>query len=140
MSSGIQRLKSMLTSSPIPISLSHSFWRLTLLGLVWKQSSHNSPQMGLLVPLLTPACHYERNYGITELVVVWAVRHFRPYLYGHQCEVFTDHVALKSMPQSSGKLTRWDGHPGAGFEDLTSGGKAQRECRCIVQVSSTRLM
>ena len=56
---------------------------------------------------------HERNYGITELEglgVVWAVKHFRPYLYGHQCEVFTDHVALKSLlntPQPSGKLARW---------------------------------
>ena len=39
-----------------------------------------------------------------------AVKHFRPYLYGYKCEVFTDHVALKSllnMPEQSGKLARW---------------------------------
>ena len=56
---------------------------------------------------------HERNYGITELEglgVVWAVKHFRPYLYGHRCEVFTDHSALTSLlntPQPSGKLARW---------------------------------
>ena len=56
---------------------------------------------------------HERNYGITELEglgVVWAVKHFRPYLYGHSCDVFTDHQALKSLlntPQPSGKLARW---------------------------------
>ena len=56
---------------------------------------------------------HERNYGITELEglgVVWAVKHFRPYLYGHPCEVFTDHSALTSLlntPQPSGKLARW---------------------------------
>ena len=56
---------------------------------------------------------HEKNYGITELEglgVVWAVKHFRPYLYGHQCEVYTDHEALKSLlntPQPSGKLARW---------------------------------
>jgi hypothetical protein len=56
---------------------------------------------------------HERNYGITELEglgVVWAVKHFRPYLYGHPCEVYTDHSALTSLlntPQPSGKLTRW---------------------------------
>ena len=56
---------------------------------------------------------HERNYGITELEglgVVWAVKHFRPYLYGHSCEVFTDHSALTSLlntPQPSGKLARW---------------------------------
>ena len=57
--------------------------------------------------------HHEKNYGITELEglgVVWAVKHYRPYLYGHHCVVYTDHEALKSLlntPQPSGKLARW---------------------------------
>ena len=56
---------------------------------------------------------HERNYGLTELEglgVVWAVKNFRAYLYGHKCTVFTDHEALKSLlntPQPSGKLARW---------------------------------
>ena len=56
---------------------------------------------------------HEKKYGITELEVlgvVWAVKHFRPYVYGHQCDVYTDHEALKSLhntPQPSGKLARW---------------------------------
>ena len=56
---------------------------------------------------------HERNYGITELEglgVVWAVRHFRTYIYGYHCIVYTDHEALKSLlntPQPSGKLARW---------------------------------
>ena len=56
---------------------------------------------------------HERNYGVTELEalgVVWVVRHFRHYLYGHHCDVFTDHEALRSllnMPHPSGKLARW---------------------------------
>ena len=50
---------------------------------------------------------HEKNYGITELEalgVVWAVKRFRPYLYGHKCTVYTDHQALKSLlntPQPS---------------------------------------
>ena len=45
---------------------------------------------------------HERNYGSTELEalgVFWAVlvRHFRQYLHGHHCHVFTDHEALKSL-------------------------------------------
>ena len=50
---------------------------------------------------------------ITEmegLGVVWAVQHFRPYIYGHPCDLYTDHEALKSLlntPQPSGKLTQW---------------------------------
>ena len=56
---------------------------------------------------------HERNYGSTELeglAVVWAVKYFRQYLYGHRCHVFTDHEALKALlntPHSSGKLVRW---------------------------------
>ena len=56
---------------------------------------------------------HEQNYGVTELEalgVVWAIRHFRPYLYGHACKVYTDHEALKSLlntPHPSGKLARW---------------------------------
>ena len=56
---------------------------------------------------------HERNYGVTELEalsVVWAIRHFRQYLYGHRCHVHTDHKALKSLLNSlhpSRKLARW---------------------------------
>ena len=56
---------------------------------------------------------HERRYGIFELEalgVVWAVRHFRHYLYGFPCTVYTDHEALKSLlntPHPSGKLARW---------------------------------
>ena len=42
----------------------------------------------------------EKNYGITDLEglgVVWALKHFRPYLYGHHCDVYTDHQALKAL-------------------------------------------
>ena len=34
---------------------------------------------------------HEKNYGTTELEglgVVWAAKHFRPYLYGHSCVVY----------------------------------------------------
>ena len=39
-----------------------------------------------------------------------AVKHFRHYIYGHRCTVYTDHEALKSLlntPYPSGKLARW---------------------------------
>ena len=56
---------------------------------------------------------HEKNYGISEmerLRVVWAVKHFRHYIYGHHCKVYTDHEALKALlntPQPSEKLERW---------------------------------
>ena len=39
---------------------------------------------------------HERNYALTELealAVVWSVKHFGHYLYGHTCRVYTDHEA-----------------------------------------------
>ena len=56
---------------------------------------------------------HERNYGISELEtlgLVWAARYFRPYLLGHPCVVYTDHVACLSIlntSRPSGKLARW---------------------------------
>ena len=42
----------------------------------------------------------ESNYAITNLemlAVVWAVTHFRYYLYGHNVTVTTDHAAVKAV-------------------------------------------
>ena len=56
---------------------------------------------------------HETKYGISELealAVVWATKHFRAYLYGHSCDVYTDHEALQALlntPHPSGKLARW---------------------------------
>ena len=54
---------------------------------------------------------HERNYGSTELEalgVVWTVRHFRQYLYGHHCHVFTDfHEVLKSLLPQQALLVAW---------------------------------
>ena len=75
----------------------------------------------------------EARYASSELEalgVVWATRHFRHYLFGHRCIVFTDNVALKSLlatPHPSGKLARW------GLElqelDLTIQHRSRRENR-----------
>ena len=55
----------------------------------------------------------ECNYSTIEkelLAVVWAVRHFRPYLYGRKFEVLTDHrplVYLFSHNNPSSRLTKF---------------------------------
>ena len=55
----------------------------------------------------------EKNYAVTELktlAVVWAIKHFHAYLYGHDVQVLTDHSAVKALlgsPSSSGKHARW---------------------------------
>ena len=55
---------------------------------------------------------HEKKYGITELEalgVVWALRHFSVYLWGHKTIVYTDHLPLKSLlyaKHTSDKLAR----------------------------------
>ena len=55
----------------------------------------------------------EKDYGITDLetlAVVWAMSHFRHYLYGNGVTVYTDHTAVKSVlesPNPTGKHARW---------------------------------
>ena len=55
----------------------------------------------------------EKNYGITELetlAVVWAISHYRFYLYGNSVTVLTDHSAVKAVltaPNPTGKHARW---------------------------------
>ena len=67
---------------------------------------------GTLHPVGRTLQPHEQNYGATELEalgVVWAAKHFRHYLCGHKCVIFTDHEALKSLlntPHPSGKLAR----------------------------------
>ena len=70
---------------------------------------------------------------LEALAVLWGgVKHFRPYLYGHCCDVYTDPEALKSLlntPQTSGELARW----GVAIQELDlpihyrPGGKNQNE-------------
>ena len=55
----------------------------------------------------------EKNYPVTELetlAVVWAISHYRAYLYGHDVKVYTDHSAVKAVlgaTNLSGKHARW---------------------------------
>jgi hypothetical protein len=55
----------------------------------------------------------EKNYHTTEkecLAVYWAVKEFRPYLWGRSFVVYTDHSALTHLLKYEGptsRLTRW---------------------------------
>ena len=68
---------------------------------------------GIVKPICYASRTHEKNYRVSDLealAVVWAIRHFCVYLYGHKCKVFTDHEALLSLlntPHPSGKLARW---------------------------------
>lgn len=78
------------------------------LGAVLSQQQND----GVLHPGAFASCSLlptERNYSVTDLetlAVVWAMQHFRAYLYGHKVTVVTDHSVVKTVlgaPCSSGK-------------------------------------
>ena len=53
----------------------------------------------------------ESNYAITNLetlAVVWAVTHFKYYLYGHKVTIITDHAAVKAI---LGTPNQWTTRP-----------------------------
>lgn len=81
----------------IPPSLTnHSCRRqmpLEMLGAVLAQRQSDGTVRPIAYTSRSLQAH-EKNYGVTELEglgVVWAVKHFRAYLYGHHCDVYTDH-------------------------------------------------
>ena len=113
------KLKSSLTESPVLSfpQFSRDFQLETDasgegLGAVLSQEQEDGSIRPVAYASRTLQPH-ESNYGVTELealAVVWSVRHFRQYLYGRTCHVYTDHEALKSLlntPHPSGKLARW---------------------------------
>lgn len=55
----------------------------------------------------------ERHYSTVEkelLSIVWAIKHFRPYVYGNEFLVCSDHkplIYLFKITNSSDRLMRW---------------------------------
>ena len=51
--------------------------------------------------------------------IVWAVKHFRPYLYGHKCEVYIDHQAFQ-VPHEYSTAILEVGKKGMAIQELIS--------------------
>lgn len=113
-----QRCKEILTNAPLlqfpdqtkPYILTTDASNVAL-GAVLSQGSVGSDK---------PIAYASRTLSETEmrystierelLAIIWAVKHFRPYLYGNTFTIFTDHRPLAwlySLKEPNSKLTRW---------------------------------
>ncbi|KAL1124816.1 hypothetical protein AAG570_001437 [Ranatra chinensis] len=84
---------------------------------------------------LTPA---ETRYSTIErelLGIVWATKHFRPYLLGRQFKIMTDHkplVWVKKLEEISAKISRWkETLAGYNFEIVHTRGRDNVVADCL---------
>lgn len=110
-------LKSALMNPPVldyPNFSENNIFRLqtdaSKLGLGAVLSNSNGRVIAYASRSLKPA---ESRYPVIELellAIVWAVRHFRPYLYGRKFKIYSDHrplVYLFSLKDPSSRLTKF---------------------------------
>ncbi len=112
-------LKARLVATPIlrrpirgrPFQL-HTNWSMLGLGAVLTQCDDEGKEF---VVAYASRLNYvvESHYSLYEgecLAAMWAIAHFRCYLFGTQFTLVTDHQLLKWLMESNkltGKLTRW---------------------------------
>jgi hypothetical protein len=112
-------LKHILTSYPIlqPPDYSRKFEihcdasNLTIGAiLIQKDDNNQDVVIAYASKSLTDA---EVNWTVTEkecYAVIWSIKHFRPYIYGTNFDVITDHRALVwlfGLKDPTGRLARW---------------------------------
>ena len=114
-----EALKKALGSAPVlrrpdtrrPFQL-HTDWSMLGLGAVLTQKDDDGKEY-VIAYASRSNNDAEAKYSSYEgecLAVVWAVAHFRPYLYGQSFTLVTDHQPLKWLMESdklTGKLARW---------------------------------
>lgn len=111
------KLKSALMNPPVldyPDFSDNNIFKLqtdaSKLGLGAVLSNGNGKVIAYASRSLKPA---ETRYPVIELellAIVWAVRHFRPYLYGRKFVIYSDHrplVYLFSLKDPSSRLTKF---------------------------------
>lgn len=114
-----ETLKGLLTEMPVMARpdldkpfLVHTDWSSLGLGAVLAQVDAAGYER-VIVYASRSNNRAKANYSSYEgecLAVVWAVSHFRPYLYGRCFTLLTDHQPLKWVMTNnklSGKLARW---------------------------------
>lgn len=113
-----QKCKELLVNAPIlqfpdfskPFVLTTDASNYALGAVLSQGSTGNEKPIAYASRTLNDA---ETRYSTIEkelLGIVWAVKHFRPYLYGRKFNIFTDHrplAWLNSLKEPNSKLTRW---------------------------------
>ena len=90
----------------------HTNWSVEGLGAVSAQKD-DVGQEYVIAFASTSNNNAESNYSFYEgeaLAAVWAIAHFRPYLYGQRFTLVTNHQPLKWLMESdklTSKLARW---------------------------------
>ena len=96
-----QTLKQLLTNTPILCFLDFPPTWNQYLGAVLAQQQDDETVHPLAYMYTSCSLQqHEKNYWVTEpqaLGVVWVVKDFRNYTYGHHVDVFTDHQALQAL-------------------------------------------
>jgi len=114
-----ESLKKALGSAPVlrrpdarrPFQL-HTDWSMLGIGAVLTQKDDDGKEY-VIAYASRSNNDAEAKYSSYEgecLATVWAVAHFRPYLYGQSFTLVTDHQPLKWLMESdklTGKLARW---------------------------------
>jgi hypothetical protein len=84
------------------------------IGAVLAQRDHNDPNNEHVIEYASRTLNKaQRNYSTIEkecLAIVWGVKQFRPYLFGAQFVIQSDHKPLQYLHRSkdlNGRLTRW---------------------------------
>lgn len=118
--SAFQTLKTALTTPPIlqypDFSENNTFVLQTDASKIGLGAVLSNSTGGVVAYASRSLNQAETRYPIIELellAIVWAVRHFRPYLYGKRFKIVTDHkplIYLFSMTDPSSRLTKFRLH------------------------------
>ena len=94
----------------LPFILKIDASQIKIVAVLLQQKQQQRVLISCSSRLLSPA---ERNYSIVEreaLAVVWGINHYRPYLFGRNFLIITDHKSLQylyNFRDPNGRLVRW---------------------------------
>lgn len=116
--SAMAQLQAILTTQPVLVHpnfdlpfLLQTDWSTTGMGAVLAQRTTKGEKVVAYASRQLRGA--EVNYSATDgecLAVVWGVKYFRPFLYGHRFTLQTDHKALSWLMTTEGlqgRLARW---------------------------------